>query len=145
MIWVKIDASQIGFYLLDNFVSLYERARGLSHTSLLIEGYRHETSNFLQYILLKNGYNRILPIGYITFVIVDGTTNNIVPIVTELTWAGDLTTSCYCAESQVSGIDACTIRPPEIVFKRTVDRGRVIIRVEVMHPLIQGPTVIPRF
>ena len=77
--------------------------------------------------------------------IVDDTTNNIVPIVTELTRAGDFTTSCYCAESQVAGIDACTIRPPEIVFKRTVDRGRVILRVEVMHPLIQGPTVIPRF
>ena len=95
--------------------------------------------------LLKNGYNRILSIDYVTFVTVDNTTDNIVSIVIELAQSGDLTTSCYCAESQLKEIEACTIRLPEIVFQRTVDQGRVIIRVEVIHPLIQGPTVIPRF
>ena len=84
-------------------------------------------------------------IDYVTFVIVDNTTDNIVSIVIELAQSGDLTTSCYCAESQLKEIEACTIRLPEIVFQRTVDRGRVIIRVEVIHPLIPGPTVIPRF
>ena len=77
--------------------------------------------------------------------IVDNTTDNIVSIVIELAQSGDLTTSCYCAESQLKEIEACTIRLPEIVFQRTVDRGRIIIRVKVIHPLIQGPTVIPRF
>ena len=78
--------------------------------------------------------------------IVDNTTDNIVRIVIELAQSEDLTTSCYFAESQLRRrIEACTIRLPEIVFQRTVDRGRVIIRVEVIHPLIQDPTVIPRF
>ena len=84
-------------------------------------------------------------IDYVSFVIEDNITDNIVSIVIELARSGDLTTSCYCADSQVKEIEACTIRLPEIVFQRTVGRGRVIIRVEAIHPLIQGPTVIPRF
>ena len=95
---------------------------------------------------IENGHNRILPIDYITFMIVDNTTNNIVSMVIELARSEDLMTSCYFAKSQLRRrIEACTIRLPEIVFQRTVDRGRVIIRVEVIHPLIQDPTVIPRF
>ena len=84
-------------------------------------------------------------LDYLTFLIVDNTTDNIVSIVIELARSEDLATSCYCAESQLKEIEACTIRLPEIVFQSTVDRGRVIIRVKVIHPLTQGPTVIPRF
>ena len=41
--------------------------------------------------LLKNGYNRILPIVYVAFVTVDNTTDNIASIVIELARSGDLT------------------------------------------------------
>ena len=59
---------------------------------------------------IENGHNRILPIDYVTFVIVDNTTDNIVSIVIELAQSEDLTTSCYFAESQLRRrIEACTI------------------------------------
>ena len=131
--------------ILDNFSLLVRKDPRLSHISLFVEGHRHETSSFLEYVLLK----KMNTIGYyliehVTFVTVDDTTSNIVNLVTQLGRAGDFMTSCYCLESQIGGIDACTIRTPEIVFIRSVDRGTVILKVQVVHPLIQGPSRIPR-
>ena len=71
-------------------------------------------------------------IDYVTFVIVDNTTDNIVSIVIELAQSGDLTTSCYCAESQLKEIEACTIRPPEIVFQRTIYLGPFSLSIRVL-------------
>ena len=81
---------------------------------------------------IENGHNRILPIDYVTFVIVDNTTDNIVSIVIELAQSGDLTTSCYCAESQLKEIEACTIRLPEIVFQRTIYLGPFSLSIRVL-------------
>ena len=76
---------------------------------------------------------------------VENTVDNIEFIVIRLARAGNLTISCYCPESQLGGINACINQAPVIVFERTIERGYVWTQAEIVHPLIQGPTQIPRF
>ena len=75
---------------------------------------------------------------------VENTVDNIEFMVTQLARAGDLTISCYCPESQLGGINACINQGPVIIFERTIERGYVWTQPEILHPLIQGPTQIPR-
>ena len=94
--------------------------------------YRPETSNFLVCALLKRDTIEFYLIDYFNFVIVDNTTGNIVSIVTELAQSGVFTASCYCGESQLRKIEARTIRPPEIVFQRTIYLGLFSLSIRVL-------------